>query len=120
MNRGGYIFIILVLGFVFGYQTYSNEKMFDRYDSILKESIGSKVLAESVDDTTSIQITELKDSIKGISNALLSFSKQKPSIVKKSYVKNFYIVNDTSESVTAETTNKTSLEKSIDLITNSD
>lgn len=117
MNRGGYIFIILVLGFVFGYQTYSNEKMLDRYDSILKESIGSKVLAESIDDTTKIQITELKDSIRSVSNALLSVSKQKPSIVKKSYVKNFYIVNEDTSKVVD---NKTSLEKSIDLITNSD
>jgi hypothetical protein len=108
MSRGGYITIIVFLIGVMLYQNFSNEKMIDRYISFVEKDGSSKVSAEK-QDTINAEISSVMDSIRDLGKIVSSIPKTSDTIIKKTYVKNIYVLpsvekeNKVSESDIDET-----------------
>lgn len=106
--------IILVLVTMFGFQNYQNDKMFDRYENFISSSQSNQSAEKS--DTVDVKLSELSDSITQITKSLLEVSKRDTNIVKKSYIKNIYIMSDSVDNTEySDIKNKT-----VELITKSD
>lgn len=106
--------IILVLITTFVFQSYQNDKMFDRYENFI--SSGQSKQSAEKSDTVDVKLSELSDSITQITKSLLEVSKRDTNIVKKSYIKNIYIMSDSVDNTEySDIKNKT-----VELITKSD
>ena len=92
MTRGGYITILMFLLVMFGYQSYQNDKMFDRYE----KAIQMKYSAE-YQDSTELEMQNITDSIKSITQALKESSDKSDTVIQKSYIRNIYITPEKSE-----------------------
>lgn len=90
MSRGGYITIIVFLMGMMLYQNFSNEKMIDRYVSLV-ENENPKVSAEK-QDTINVEISSVMDSIRDLGKIVSSIPKTSDTIIKKTYVKNIYVL----------------------------
>jgi seryl-tRNA synthetase len=114
MTRGGYITIIMLLVVMFGYQSYNNNRMLDRYDDIIKNASELNFKAEN-NDTLQSEVSNIKDSLKEVTEALKMASVKKDTIIKN--IKNIYIVPNQTE--TSQNDINVPLLKS-DLLTKSD
>ena len=83
---------------MFAYQNYSNEKMLVRYEALFSAE------KNQVSDIDTIEIASIKDTLNDLSTKLLSVDKTSDTVIKKTYVKNIYIMPSVEEKTSAENT----------------
>jgi hypothetical protein len=101
MSRGGYIVIIGFLMMLMIYQNNSNERMIDRYVSLIENKDNSDFSADEIKDSVSEEISVLRDSINKVEQLIVSSKKTSDTIIKKTYIKNIYVVPNVEETKTS-------------------
>lgn len=116
MTKGGYITIIGVMLFMLFYQNFSNDKstklLIEAYEKV---STSQNSAGKTYSDTIESEISSLKDSINDISTIISLSSKSHDTVIKKTYIKNIYVLPDTGKIVSDKNETQQSL-----MLTNSE
>lgn len=116
MTKGGYITIIGVFLFMLFYQNYRNDKSTDELIEVYKEvAIFNATAGETISDTIKSEISSLKDSINDVNTIASLNSKTSDTVIKKTYIKNIYVLPNVEKVVSDKIETQQSL-----MLTNSE
>lgn len=88
MTRGGYLLIIGFLIGLFAYQTYSTERMFDRYEDVISKQELSKDSISSIGEKTIEMNAILANKISTLADSLSNI-KPDTIVINKTVVQRF-------------------------------